>query len=179
MKLRTQRRVIYAAMSLTVLSLIGGFALASIQTGSTNTVGQGSQTTTITPVNELMWNSTALGMSSGSFTACTQSSPCNASGTPPPGIQCVGGVPSHTNCVTGDWIEQETLTTVVSQPFPVGGIAITMYVTIGGSTTYTGTTSYYTESSDAAAHNLVMDFDLGNTGTPANVTSITVVINPA
>jgi hypothetical protein len=178
MKLRTQRRVIYAAMGLTVLSLIGGFALASIQTGSSNSVGQGSQTTTITPVTELVWNSTDMNMSGGSFAVCAQSSPCNVA-TVSPAVSCAGGIPSHTTCAAGDWIEQETLSTVLGQPFPAGGLAITPYFTVGG-TTYAGTTLYYTESSDVAAHNIVQDFDLGlNTSAPAAVTSVTVVINPA
>jgi hypothetical protein len=174
MRLKTQRKVIYATMGLTVLALIGGFGLANLQLGSTNTVQQGSLVTTISPVPGLSWNSTTLlGLQSPVFnTTCSAAHPCNI--TSASAGDCAGGwIPGDYGCMTGNWVEQIVLSTVPGSHF-IGMLGLTVYVTISG-TTYPGITYYYTEGSGNNLQTVTLDFDLGSS--PANVTSITLVAN--
>lgn len=184
MRLRTQRRVIYATMGLTVLALVGGFAAATLTLGGpTATVQQGSQTTTVTGVTGLSYTSTALvEVTSAPSGACGSSaaSSCDVSAT---GVaSCVGGLAGSTTCAVGDWVEQVSLTTIMDTAFTgnAGGIGhtveITVYVVTGAGTT-AGTSLYYVQTSGSnSAVPIVQDFDIGTSANgPAAVTTVTVI----
>jgi len=174
MRLRTQRKVIYVAMGLTVLALTGGYALASVSLGQSSTAQQGSITTTISPVKGLSADATDLVMVTGSNqpagTTCSGATPCDV--TSGPASDCAGGVAGDTACAIGTWSEEITLNTTGGTPFS-GVVNITVYVTVGG-TVYTGTTFYYTDSSGNTQESIVQYFGVG-ASTPGTVTSVSVV----
>jgi len=184
MRLRTQRRVVYAAMGLTVLALTGGYALAAgLGVGATSSVQQGSQTTTVSSVTGLSYVSTSLFELSAAQSAasCTTSSTaCDVSTAA--STSCVGGLAGSTTCAQNDWVEQVSLSTQATTAFTghAGGAAntieITVYVVGAGGTT-AGTTLYYIQASTTnAAEPIVQDFDVGTSATgPAAVTTVTVV----
>lgn len=177
MRLKTQRRAIYAAMGLTVISLVGGFALASVQLGQTNTTSQGSQTTTITSVPGLGWTSTSLVMLGASVTnsSCGNPvSPCDVSTASV--VDCAGGFAGFTGCVAGQWVEQVVLTTTAGTPFG-SSINITLYVS-NGATITTGIVYDYTDGAGNTAQTIVLDFGIGNMASgPHLVSVLSTVIN--
>jgi len=182
MRLKTQRRAIYAAMALTVVALTGGFTLASVQLGQSNSIQQGSQTTTVSQVTGVTWVSTTLVYSTGisSPTSCVSGSPCSV--TSAGATDCAGGLVS-TTCAAGDWIEQVNLTTVLNTAFVgnAGGttntLMVTLYVTTGSGTTV-GTTFYYQQSSSTnSPKTILQDYDITSaSGGPSLITSVSVVI---
>ena len=177
MRLKTQRKAIYAAMGLTVLALIGGFTLANLSLGgSTNSSQQGSHTTTVTPVTGLMWNSTNLQMLSTTVTntsGCVAPTGCDVSSSN--ATVCAGSTHSGAAwCLQSDFVEQVALNTTADQPFS-GTLQLTVYVTVGG-TTYTGETFYFTDSGSNLRQFIFVDFDIGTASSgPAMVTDVTVV----
>lgn len=180
MRLRTQRKVIYGAMGLTLLALIGGYAAASgfgLGGGATSEQ-QGAQTTTISGVTGLSWVSTSLTMASSSFTnnTCSSGTPCNVTGTP--ATSCAGGLTGATSCA-GDWVEEVKLTTVANTPF-ASTVVITVYVdTPTGD--FAGISFYYTQTSSVnAAITITQDFGIGTaTSGPGSVTAVSVVATAA
>jgi len=177
MRMETTRRAIYATMAVTVFALVGGFAMASIGLGQTNTSYQGSQTTTISSVTGLSWTSTMLVElgSAVSNTTCSSGSPCSV--TSVAATDCSGGVAGHPGCGAGDFVEQVILTTTANTPFP-STLKITLYVSTGSGTDI-GTTFYYTQTSSSnSAVTITQDFDVGsNSSGPGSVTSVSVVIS--
>jgi len=177
MRLKTQRRAIYAAMGLTVLALTGGFTLAatSLPLGGSNPAQQGSQTTTVAAVNGLTWTSTELQELGGNIVnrTCSFGSPCDVSTTP--ALDCAGGLPGATGCLSGDFVENVTLTTVAATPFSALSIKITLYVTSLG-TTYPGATFYYHDNAGNSAETITLAFDIGIAANgPTMVSSVTVI----
>lgn len=174
MRLKTQRKVVYVAMGLTVLALTGGFALANLSLGSTNTVQQGSQTTAITPIPGLTWQSTTLTLLNSNVVNRSCPSPTGCSVQSIPAFDCAGGVSNALGCQGGNWVEQVDLSTVADQPFPAPA-CITLYATVSG-TTYTGITYCYTDSTGNPAQPITQDFGVGNISDgPQNVTVVSVV----
>jgi hypothetical protein len=175
MRIRTSRRLIYAAMALTVLSLVGGFSAATITIGQTSSSYQGTQTTTISPVTGLSVTSTNLVLLSSPVTNSSCPGPSGCSVTSASVTDCAGGFAGHTGCVTNDWVEQVTLTTTPNTAFS-GVVKITLYVSAGGAPT-TGTTFFYSQASGTnSAETIVQDFGVGNFSTgPASVTGVAVV----
>jgi len=177
MRIRTTRRAIYAATALTVLTFVGGFAMATIPLGGANTSFQGSQTTTVSNVVGLSYTSTILtnlGGTGVTNTTCSSGTPCSVTSTG--ATDCAGGVAGHTLCAAGDFVEQVTLTTTASTAFS-GTLKITLYVSTGAGTD-TGITYYYTQTSTSnTAQTIVQDFDTGSSSTgPAGVTAVSAVI---
>ncbi len=179
MRIRTSRKAIYASMALAFVALVGGFAAASVQLGQHSNSYQGSQTTTVSAVTGITWNSTSLGMLGSTLTntTCSEGHACNV--TSAGATDCAGGVLGHSGCLAGDFVEQVTLNTVVDTAFPGNGtLEITVYVTTTGGTT-PGIPYYYSQTSDtnAASEPIVQDFDIGSTASgPATVTSVTVIV---
>jgi hypothetical protein len=165
--------------------MVGGFALADLSLqGGTNSVSQGSQTTTVSSVTGLTYVSTNLSELGGTTSVtnpCTLPGvPCNAHSSG--WTVCVGGFTGSTGCAAGDFVEQVNLSVSTSTNFPAGTVALTVYVTgapFGGTaSTFTGTTSYFNEplGHPTAPEFIVLDFD---TGTPPNgpgaVKSVSVI----
>jgi len=177
MKLRTQRRVIYAAMGLTMVSLIGGFALASVPLGGANASYQGSQTTTISQVKGLTWDSTNFQMANSTY-LCLSSTPCNVTSAAATG--CAGGiVAGHTTCAAGDWIERVTFNTTAGTAFGAT-VSITLYVQSGAGLATSATFSYINSNVGAqdSKQFMYLDFDVSTAGgSPATVSSVSVVVN--
>jgi len=163
-------------MAVTVLALIGGYATASIGVGQTYSTYQGSETTTIVSVPGLSWSSTALrGLNSSvsDSPSCSSGTPCSV--TAAGAVDCAGGVVNHTGCLSGDFVEEVTLTTVTDTAFPAT-LKITIYVTTVSSVTYIGTTFYYTQTSpsNSVAQTITQDFDIGPAPTP--ISQVTVIV---
>jgi len=178
MRLKTQRRAIYAAMGLTVLALIGGFTVANLSLGSApNAIQQGSHTTTIGAVVGISWVSTSLVelVSAASTASCiTVGTACNVTSTSY--SNCTGGLAGSTTCAATDWVEQVTLSTTVGTA--INGVANLTLVVVSSGLPHTGTSYFYKDSAPAAATYIVLDFDIGTaTNGPAPVTSVTVVAN--
>lgn len=178
MRLKTQRRAIYAAMGLTVLALTGGFALATVSIGSVHTSQQGSDTTNVQGVAGLSYSSAMLVVSNGSpvinTTGCTQAVPCVV--THSDSVMCVGGTGASTNCAIGEFVEQITLTTTAGTPLS-GELSLVVYLGDGVSI-FTGATLHYTDAAGNTQQSIVQDFDLGPvTGTPTAVSTVSIVAN--
>ncbi len=190
---RTSQRTVYLVTAAIVASMVGGFALAEMSLGAVNNSYQGSQTTTVAPMQGLSYVSTQIVVVQGPA-ASSVPNPCTplasvcdvTSGT---GLTVCAGSYSGSACVAGDFVEQVTLTTIANTAFPVlspNAIAVTLYVTgtpnSGGSSgilgTYTGSTSYFSETAaPTAAQTLTFDFDVGVIPTgPGGVTSISVLV---
>jgi len=174
MRLKAQRSAIYVAMGLSVLALTGGYALAAISMGQSGGAHQqGSVTTTIGQVAGLSMGSVSLVVmtptNGPAGSACNAPAGCDVTSG---GVSdCAGGLVGSTTCAVGDFVEQVNITTVVGTA--IGGVvAITLYVTSGGSPT-AGTTFYYTDTTPAASHTITQDFDIGSV--PASVSAVTVV----
>jgi hypothetical protein len=181
MRIRTSRKAIYVSMAVAMVALVGGFAAASVQLGSQTHSYQGSVTTTVGSVTGLSGGNTSFGMleTNVTNTTCSALDPCSV--TDAGATDCVGGVPDHTGCLAGDFVEQVTFNTAVDTPFPGSPpetLAITMYVT-NSTGTLSGTTFYYTQTSatNANSETIVQYFDTGSSASgPAPVTSVTVII---
>jgi hypothetical protein len=182
MSSRTPQRAVYLVTAAIVAAMVGGFALAAISLGGTNTSYQGSQTTTVSEINGLSYVSTNLTklISTVTPTTCTSGSPCDVAAAG--ATDCAGGFTGSTTCAAGDWVEQVTIDTVVATQF-VGPVTLTLYVTgqpapiTGSPSTVAGTTFYYMESvSPSAVEPIVIDFDTGtNAHGPGLVTTVSVI----
>jgi hypothetical protein len=174
MRLKAQRKAIYAAMGLTVLALSGGFAIANFSMGATNTSLQGSQTTTIGSIPGLAWNATDLGVQGPtSFSSCGSSaSPCIV--TSANKTVCAGTINVANQCTESDFIENITLSTSVGVAFG-HTVGVTVYVTVSG-TTHVGATVYFNDTAPSHTTFMWLDFDVeAAAGGPAQVTSVSVV----
>ncbi len=174
-RLKTQRRAIYVATGLAVLSLIGGFAVASFSVGGMQTNQQGSQTTNIDAVTGIVFNGTNLSLGGSGIAAtgsCAWGAPCDVTNT---GLTlCAGGYAAAT--CNGRWVEEVNFTTVAATPFS-GTLLLELFVTIGGHV-YTGAAIALTDASGNAAVPVVLDFDVQTAGgAPAAVTSVSVTAN--
>ncbi len=178
MRLKAQRTVIYVAMGLTMAALVGGYAAADLQMGSTNSQQQGTHSTTFAPVTGVNWVSTGLQELLGSVTStagCASAAGCEV--TSSSATFCSGGVAGSTTCAAGDWVENVTLNTVADTPFS-GTVEFTLYVTVNG-VTYASSPSNYTDAAGNSLESINLLFGIG-TPAPGNVTAVTVVgIEPA
>ena len=181
MSSRVSQRTVYVVTAAIVASMIGGFALASISTGGTNTSYQGSQTTTVTAVPGITYVSTQLiqvTSSIGPFTTCSHAAPCSVTTTG--AIDCAGGFVGSTTCAVSDYAEQVNLTTVAGTAF-VGTLTLTVYATgtpVGGSlTTVAGIPFDYTQiSSSNSPTTISILFDVGSASSgPGTVQTISVI----
>jgi hypothetical protein len=175
MRLKTQRRAIYAAMGLTVVSLIGGFAIASINIGQTATSGQGTESITVGPIVGLNFGNATIEMGPATVTNCDL-----GTGDCDIGLHnittCIGGVSGHTTCAATDVVEQVTLYTVKNVAMNPVNITISGEYTVGGVATPTTNTIDVFQTVDTAGYVLTVDFDLGPS--PAgSVTAIDLVFN--
>lgn len=160
--------------------------MAAFSTGGINQTQQGSQTTTVGPIQGLTWVSTNLTeLTAPNLVACPSSGPCDLSvGSY---ASCVGGFSPSLTCASTDFVEQINLTTVigVSLPAPPEMVQLTVFVTgtpIGDTSPITVAclSTYYEEStgSPVSLHTLALDFDVGSITTgPGLVTSVTVIGN--
>jgi len=163
-----------------VAAMVGGFALAAITTGGTNTSYQGSQTTTVSNIAGLTWVSTNLIELAATVapTTCTSGTPCSV--TAADAIDCAGGFTGSTGCAQNDYVEQVTISTVPGTAF-VGTVTLQLYVTgtpvAGVAGTFTGTQFYYTQASTSnSLHSIVIDFDVGTAGSgPGLVGTVSVI----
>ena len=180
MSSRMSQRVVYMATAAIVAAMVGGFALAQMSIGQTNVSYQGSQTTTVAPIQGLTYISTDLVELSASLTStvCTSGSPCSVSTAD--ATDCAGGFTGSTGCVATDYVEQVLIHTDANTAF-VGTVTLTIYVSgspVGGSfATFTGTSFYYTQTSTTnAVHSIVIDFDIGTESSgPGAVATVTVI----
>ena len=173
MRLKTQRRVIYAVMGLTVLALSSGFALASLNLGGSNTVQQGSQKTSIEGVQGLGWLGTTLTTvpsPASNTSGCDTSGGCSV--TAAAAQDCVGSV-STTFCQAGDFVEEVLLTT---EGAAFGGtVHVTTYLELASGVTYVGTTLNYTDTG-TGFFTIIQYFDIGSVSTGlAAVATVDVV----
>ncbi len=182
MSSRMPQRTVYLVTAAIVAAMVGGFALAQISTGGTNTSYQGSQTTTVAAVPGLSYVSTDLVALASNVvsTTCTQLTPCSVTSTG--ATDCAGGFTGSTSCLQNDYAEAVSLSTDANTAF-VGTVSLTLYVTgtpIGGSAgTYVGTTFYYTQSSPTnSAQTIVVYFDIGTAiSGPGIVGTVTLIAN--
>ena len=175
MRLKTQRKVVYAAMGLAVLAMTSGYALADLSLGNAGTPAQqGSETTQITSVAGLTYSETALTMISGftNDTGCATSPGCSVASASV--TTCVGLTGGSTSaCASGDFAEVVVLTTAPSTPFS-GTVTVTMSVSTALGTTI-GAPQYYTNAG-GTAQSISLYFDIGTAaGGPESITSVTVV----
>jgi len=184
MRKRITQRTVYLVTAALALAMIGGFTMAILTTGQTNTSYQGSQTTTVSSVTGLSYVSTQLVELSSAVTSttCTSGTPCSV--TSAGATDCAGGFTGSTTCAGNDYVELLDLTTVASTAFPgAGTVALTVYVTgtpVGGSAaTFSGTTFYYSQASSRnTAQTIVIDFDIGTASSgPGTVATVTVIAN--
>ncbi len=181
MRLKTQRKVVYAAMGLSVLALTGGFALAAgFGLGGSNAAQQASHVTTVGPAVGLAWKSDSLVLLSAapSSDCGGKLAPCDVATVG--ADNCAGGI-SEDACPAGTWAEEVNLTTIVDTAFTgqAGGIANTLNITVyleTSTNTYVGQTFFYTQASGANTLAVItQDFDLGSPLT-VTVTSVTVIV---
>ena len=177
MRLKTQRKVVYAAMGLAVLAMTSGYALADLSLGNAGTPAQqGSQTTQITAVAGLSYSETELTMMPNGFTnttGCATSPGCSvATASVTTCVGLTGG--SSSACAQGDFAEVVVLTTAPSTPFS-GTVTVTMSVSTALGTS-TGVPQYYTNAGGTSAETISLYFDIGTAaGGPEAITSVTVV----
>lgn len=190
---RVRQRTVYWVTAALVACLIGGYAMAAFSTGGINTTQQGSQTTTVGPIQGLTWLSTNLtelttAQASGN---CVSGSPCDLSpgGSAGSFRSCVGGFSvsgTPLACAATDFVEQVNLTTNANGiPPPPSMVQLTVFVTgtaPGGTSAVTVAclSTYYEESTGAptVASTITLDFDVGSISTgPGLVTSVTVIGN--
>lgn len=183
MSSKISQRAVYLVTGVIVASMVGGFALATMSlSGATNASHQGSQTTTVSSVAGLTWNYTNVSVVGG---AAAVTNPCEVLTsacvvTSTSYTICAGAFSDLLTCSPGDFVEQVTLTTVRGTAFPAT-VALTVYVTgtpIGGSglTTFAGPTAYFTDTAPLVTTYIVLDFDIGTSGTgPGAVSSVSVV----
>jgi len=186
MSSRASQRTVYLVTAAIVAAMVGGFALAEMSIGSTNTSYQGSQTTTVSPVPGLTWVNTSLteltttevaGLTNG----CTVPGTCAITTIAGPVYEhsfsvCAGAV-SPLTCSAGDFVENVTLS-VGSVAFPTDTVALTTYLTGPVLGTLVGPTLYFTEQNSfpSTAQTIVLYFDIGTTATgPGMVTSVSVI----
>jgi hypothetical protein len=189
MSSKRPQRAVYLVTAAIVASMVAGFALAQLSLGQNNTSYQGSQTTTVSPLNGLKWDFTALTV----VNASTQwAVPCGSSAvlacdvTTVSKAVCAGGF-TGLACGQGDFIEEVNLTTEAAKNFTGGTtypvvVSLTVYVTgtpIGGTFgTYAGSPFYFKETATNTAAYIALDFDIG-TSEPAvaigSVTSVSVI----
>jgi hypothetical protein len=177
MRLKTQRKAIYAAMGLMVISLIGGFALAAVPLGQTATSAQGSESIEITAVTGLNFLGASLNYSAGPVPAhCTDvSTPCDL-GTNSY-YNCTGGVLGSSICATGDWIEMVVFNTTHAATLPAGTLTVMPEFTVGG-VPYSEGPLYFTQSSNTAVNTFTLYFDLGpESGSPAALSSVNIAMS--
>ena len=178
------QRTVYLVTAAIVAAMVGGFALASISTGGTNTTNQGSQTTTVTPVQGISWVSTQLVelTSAVTNTSCSHGSPCSV--TSAGAIDCAGGFSGSIACAQSDYVEEVNLTTVFHTPFSGSTmtVSLTVYVTgtpVGGSTpvTVAGIPFFYTQTSGTnSPQPIVIAFDVGTASSgPGAVATVSVI----
>ena len=188
---RASQRTVYLVTAIIVASMIGGFALATMALGGTNTSYQGSQTTTVSPMLGITYVSTQIVQVQGSTPVPIVCKPlanvCDV--TTGTGVQTCAGSYTGSYCASGDFVEQVNLTTVAGTAFPVlspSAIAVTLYVTgtpntgpsSGTQGTYTGLTFYFSETAaPLTAQTISFDFDVGVIpGGPGAVTSVSVLV---
>lgn len=180
---RVRQRTVYLVTAALVACLIGGYAMAAFSTGGVNHSQQGSQTTTVGPIEGLTFVSTNLTEISISPSAtCPSTAPCDLSTS---GFaSCVGGFAVSLTCGVTDFVEEINLTTTTSS-LP-GTVQLTVFVTgtpTGDSSPITVAcpSTYYLESTGAptTASTITLDFDVGSValGGPGAVTSVTVIGN--
>ncbi len=171
MRLKAQRTVIYVAMGLTMAALVGGYAAADLQMGSTNSQQQGTHTTSFEPITGATWTSTSLQevVSTPVYTNC-ETAVCDVTSTST--TSCVGGVAGATACAAGDWVEDVTLSTVTDVNF-THEVVFTLYVNVNG-TLFESAASYYDDSSGNSAQSISLLFGVG-AAVPGNVTAVTIV----
>jgi hypothetical protein len=181
MSSRVSQRTVYLVTAAIVASMIGGFALASLSTGGTNTSYQGSQTTTVSAVPGISYVSTQLievTSATGPFTTCTSVAPCSV--TSAGAIDCAGGFVGSTTCAASDYAEQVNLTTDANTAF-VGTVTLTVYVTgtpVGGAlTTVAGIPFDYTQTSGTNSPTQIsILFDVGTaTSGPGTIQTVSVI----
>ncbi len=189
MKERAKQRTVYLLTAAVVLSMVGGFAMASLGTGQTNNVYQGSQTTTVTALAGLQYMSTTLEQvsSSTTFSACTSTACTVSSGTVI--SVCAGGLSTSLTCGSSDWVEVVEFQTTTT-PFSGSQVTLTAYLTgspapAPGSSaataqTYAGTAQLFTEGSSPTAPSSAVTIDLYfDTGSvsagPGVISTISVV----
>lgn len=184
MRKRLAQRTVYLVTAALVAAMVGGYAMATLSTGGTNTTYQGTQTTTVSSVAGLSYTSTNLVYLSSavSSTICSSASPCSV--TSANAIDCAGGFTGSTTCAATDYVEQVIFTTTAGTAFPgTGEIQMTVYVSgtpVGGSaTTVAGTTFYYSQTSTSnTAQTITIDFDIGTSSSgPGAVSTVTVIAN--
>jgi hypothetical protein len=184
MSSRTPQRTVYLVTAAIVAAMVGGFAIAQMQLGGTNTSYQGSQTTTVTNVQGLTWVNTTMTEIPGAvaiLNPCTAVDFCDV--TTSGYTVCAGSFPGLT-CGASDFVENITIA-VTTTPFVTVGVSLTVYVTgtpVGHSEgTFVGPTSYFFENgppptAPTATEDIVLFFDIGTTVTgPGAVTSVSVV----
>ncbi|HEY1198477.1 MAG TPA: hypothetical protein VGG32_07100 [Thermoplasmata archaeon] len=196
MSSRMSQRSVYLVTAAIVASMVGGFALAQMSIGGTNTSYQGSQTTTVQAVPGLTWLSTNLTAIPSallfSANSCrTLGTPCDVAST---GYTlCVGGLTGSTLCNAGDFVEQVNLSISNSVDFPAStfgatptsAVTLTVYVTgtpVGFSPgVFVGFTCYFQESVlPGSPEVLTLDFDIGTTTAgPGGVTAVSVIATTA
>lgn len=183
---KLSQRTVYLVTAAIVAAMVGGFALADMSLGATNTSYQGSQSTTVMPVSGLSYVSTNVSMvpTGATFGGCTVlATPCDvhASGY----TLCVGGFAGFTTCAVGNFVEQVTLLVSQTVQFPAsafgatppGAVALSVYVT-GSPGVVAGATTYFFESVLPPATSpefIVLDFDVGGPSGLGAVTAITVI----
>jgi hypothetical protein len=180
MSRKLTQRTVYLATAVIVASMVGGFALAQLSTGGVNTSYQGSQTTTVTPVQGISYVSTDLVelTSTISSTTCSLSTPCSV--TSAGAVDCAGGFTGSTGCAATDYAEEVNLTTVANTAF-VGTVTLTVYVTgtpVGGALqTFAGVPFHYTQTSGTnSAQSIIIYFDIGAVATgPGVVDTVSVI----
>lgn len=188
MGVRKSQRAVYLVTAAIVVSMVAGFAMAELSLGGTSTSAQGSQTTTVTPLNGLTWDFTVLSQVNVStvLSACGSAlNACNVYSSS--AMVCAGTyIVTTTPCAEGDFIEQVNLTTTALEPFFGSAFPVTVSLTVavtgtpngGGLGTYEGPTIWFTESGTGgnSAEHIALLFDIGSITTgPGTVTSVSVL----
>ena len=193
MNSRTSQRTVYLVTAAIVASMVGGFALADMTLGGTNSSYQGSQTTTVSHVSGLTWLYTNISSVAGTTAVPNPckllATACDAATT---GYTVCAGSFNTSFCKPSDFVEQVTIlvSTLASFPpntgsFPTDIVALTVYVTgipVGSTQgTFVGPTCYFVEfGQPTTAENIVLDFDVGSTPTgPGAVTAVSVLATTA
>lgn len=161
MRLKTQRRAIYAVMGLTVLALVGGFAAATLITTVTSG-GQNGYNVTAPTGTMYAGGTQTTNLIQTTATACTPNdgtvTPASAATTA--NVYVTGEVTCQTS--TADWFEEITFTsTAVTTTAPEDAFAITVSTNapITVNVNYSGLT---VATSTVATH---IFYELGPSGT--------------
>jgi hypothetical protein len=166
----------YVAAAVAVATALAGFALGSISIGGSHAIQQGSETSTISPVEGLTWESTTLVQEASiSNTNCVSSPGCSLDAAS--AIWC-GNPCGNSN----DYFEQVIFGVDAGGTAIICGtadttVSISLSYTVGSTVTAQTPGYFYDTSAASGSTTITLYIDITSGGAPQAVTQVTTIAN--